>query len=84
MTIAAVQPPLGQLGEHPPVALFDDSTVLRLFPTVMRRMNARECSLIRVGCKVATAVSTSHVGVTAARVLAKGETVGCAKAAIAG
>lgn len=78
------QPVLGSPAADPPAALFDEATVLHLFPTVIRRVGAGECSLIRIGCRVVTVVSTSDVGVRAARLLAKGETVGRTKAVIAG
>ena len=62
--------------------LLEDATVLKLFPLVSRTVNSNECSIVRVGGPILTAISTSAVGLKAVRLMQRGLSVGAVKAAL--
>jgi lauroyl/myristoyl acyltransferase len=65
-----------------PAILFEDPTILELFPIVVRLINEAECNIVRVGAPVITAISTSSMGLEAVRLLQSGQSVGAVKAAL--
>jgi len=58
-------------------------TKLHLYPFLVRRVNAKEYSLVRLGCRTVTVVSTTQSGVLAARLLKRGYSVADACARVA-
>jgi len=65
-----------------PAILLEDSTILELFPFVVRSINDAECNIVRVGAPVLTAISTSSIGLEAVRLLQSGQSIGAVKAAL--
>jgi lauroyl/myristoyl acyltransferase len=64
-------------------ALRSPNARIQLYPLLVRRNNARDYSLIRLGCRTITVLSTTHSGVLASRLLREGHSAGEVSARLA-
>ena len=80
MSMVNATPP--QRGQDVADALagFSSESVLKLFPLALRRSNAQEYTVVRMGCRAITAISTTQRGVEALKLLRRGLSIGEAAA----